>query len=69
MRETMQATGGRDQSETARPDARIQAICDQLHRLEALVAVTVAVSEAAPVAEESAERRRLGFFRVPLEWE
>ena len=64
MRESMQAAGGRDRAETVRSDARIQAICDQLHRLEALVAMTVAV----PV-EASAERRPLDFFQVPREWE
>lgn len=45
-------------------DARIQEICDQLHRIEALVAVTVPV----PIpAGDGAAKPRFVFFREPFE--
>lgn len=51
--------------EATEADARIQEICDQLHRLEALVAVTVIVP--TPSGEGGATNRPFVFFREPFE--
>lgn len=45
-------------------DARIQEICDQLHRLEALISRTVAVP---PSSARGAESQPFVFFRPPFD--
>lgn len=54
----------REASETeSQVDARIQEICDQLHRLEALISRTVAL----PASPNAGTPGRLVFFRPPFD--
>jgi hypothetical protein len=62
MKQTSPAEGGRDAA-TRQVDARIQEICDQLHRLEALISRTVALPP--PAARNSPAP--FVFFRPPFE--
>jgi hypothetical protein len=63
LKRTVRDVGRREPNEE---DARIQEICDQLHRLEALVSVTVPVP-MAPTCNASAASRSFVFFREPFE--